>query len=164
MSDNIPVSFWKRLSALILDGLILLLLSSPVFLYLLYLNDFSFGKFQVDKSPLTVNLIYYVLPIIYIAYEVIMTASKYQGTLGKHFTHIKVVGRNFCRISIFTSFLRFFLKTPSSVLALLLFSTPYIGCADYLDGVAFLGYFLIFATKSKQALHDVLAKTYVVYK
>lgn len=80
--------------------------------------------------------------LIYIVYEIYLT-SKYGGTLGKLLMKIKVVDSKGDLLSILDSTARYFSKWVSSLT---------LG----------IGYLMIIWDKKKQALHDKIAKTYVV--
>jgi len=86
-----------------------------------------------------------MFPIIQITYYARMESSKEQATLGKEAVGIKVTGLNGERLTFQQALLRTLLKQ--------------------LMGLTFgLGFVLAGFTKQKQALHDMLCKTLVVFQ
>lgn len=89
------------------------------------------------------NIILY-FPIIIILYYTVLTGSSMQGTFGKRLTKIKVVDINGDRISYLRA-----LGRSSSM---------------FLSSFLFIGFFMAIFSKNKQALHDLMADTFVVKK
>lgn len=83
--------------------------------------------------------------LLYIIYEVTMTASKHQGTVGKIALGIKVIDEKGGRISIPRSIGRYFAKILSAII---------LG----------IGYIMVAFTKKKTGLHDMICTTFVVYR
>jgi uncharacterized RDD family membrane protein YckC len=75
-------------------------------------------------------------------YFALMECSKWQGTIGKRALGLKVVDLSGRRISFGRATGRYFGKFLSSIL--------------------YIGYLMIFWTKKKQGLHDMMASTLVV--
>ncbi len=162
---NIPANFWRRVGAQMIDMTIFLIISLPFFWHLYNTNGYNNLSEMAADSAIDSNIfILYVIPIIYILYEVLFTASKYQGTLGKQIVKIKVVDKNFAKLSIPHAFVRFVFKSPSTIILMIIPGTQTQYYTEYLDTIVCLGFLLIFFTQTKQALHDILAQTYVVYK
>lgn len=139
--------FWKRFLAYLIDSLILAVVYIPI--------AFVSGVIQVilslnlgEESVLGVAVVTSIIAtIIYvaisIAYMILMPASKLQGTVGKSFVGIKIVDEDGGRISLGRSVLR------------------YLGMI--VSGLAlYIGYIMIAFHPQKRALHDIIAKTYVV--
>jgi uncharacterized RDD family membrane protein YckC len=85
-------------------------------------------------------MILFVLRIAYFSY---FESSERQATPGKIAMKIKVVDENGLRLSLGNAIGRSLSKIISSFICL-------------------IGYFMDFFTKDEQALHDMIAKTYVV--
>jgi uncharacterized RDD family membrane protein YckC len=76
-------------------------------------------------------------------YEALMTSSEWQATLGKRAMNIIVIGVDGGRISFLRATGRHFAK--------------------YISGfILFIGYIMAAFTERKQALHDMMAETFVV--
>jgi uncharacterized RDD family membrane protein YckC len=82
--------------------------------------------------------------ILVFLYGPIFESSRAQATIGKYFFGIQVTDEGGQRISLRSALVRYFVKVFSSVFL-------------------FLGHFLALLTDRKQALHDLLARTVVVY-
>lgn len=140
--------FWMRFVAYLIDGIIMLvpaamIISSIVFFQAIFFYDAflydNLGWFWEDG-------IYYLLGILMnLFYFGIFHATKWQATPGKRILNLKVVDESGNRLSFGRSMLRS-LATYISTIPL------YIGCI--LAGI----------TERKQALHDIIVKTYVVKK
>lgn len=155
----IYAGFWKRAVAFFIDGLVLtvpiviisgVILGTQVSSFLQVLGSSAeptpemamtaFGKYML--AVFSINIISIVLMWLY---QALMESGKNQATLGKMALGIKVVGPNGERISFAHATGRFF--------AMFLSHFPfYFG--DYMAGF----------TKHRQALHDLIASTYVVNK
>jgi len=155
----IYAGFWKRAIAFFIDGLILsvpmvlaffLIAGSQVFWLVQTMTNtpepsadiFLSGIIRYMLSILAVNLFNIILLWLYHA---LMESSKKQATVGKMALGIKVVGANGERISFARATGRFFAKFISHF-------PFYFG--DYMAGF----------TRHRQALHDLIATTYVVNK
>jgi len=75
-------------------------------------------------------------------YFAFMESSKWQGTVGKRALSLKVVDLDGKRISFGRATGRYFGK--------------------FLSGILYIGYLMIFWTKKKQGLHDMMANTLVI--
>ena len=143
--------FWVRLSAFLVDGLVLglvviVFIELPLFAYL-----FNAG---ISMQPDDPTALMAVLPIIilasslstllYVAYFVALTAGKHQGTYGKRSMGIYVRNRSGDRIWIGGSLVRFVGYIISSI--------PFC-----------LGFLMVAFQKNKLALHDFIAGTEVVF-
>jgi uncharacterized RDD family membrane protein YckC len=101
-------------------------------------------------DSILMGLVYYLLPlagfIVYFAYYLFLT-YQYQATLGKMAMGIKVVSSsNLEKASIGSIVMR---ETLGKIVSGL---------------ILFIGYFMTGFTQKKQALHDFMAETLVVYK
>ncbi|GLI05866.1 hypothetical protein YDYSG_18960 [Paenibacillus tyrfis] len=144
--------FWKRLCAYILDGIILYVASVilgsvfTMFEYLLMI-PFALKSTQSTTSIVWVALGARGLLIVVTGwlYFAIMESSKWKATLGKLATGSVVVDERNERISFARASGRYWSKLISV-------------CTLY------VGFIMAGFTEKKQALHDKIAKTYVVDK
>ncbi len=143
--------FWVRLSALMVDGLILGLIQFA-FIYLplmayLYnsgiVTDLESDMDIMAVAPI-VSLAQGAVLILYVGYFVALTSGKHQGTYGKRSMGIYVRKRDGGRVWIGHSLVRF---------------VGYIISWIPLG----LGYLMAAFHKNKLALHDLIAGTEVVY-
>ena len=143
--------FWVRLSAFLVDGLVLglivlVFIELPLFAYL-----FNSG---IELKPDDLTAFAAVLPIVilasslstllYVGYFVALTAGKHQGTYGKRSMGIYVRSRSGKRVWIGSSLVRFVGYIISSI--------PFC-----------LGFIMVAFQKNKLALHDFIAGTEVVF-
>jgi uncharacterized RDD family membrane protein YckC len=82
--------------------------------------------------------------LIWFFYGPVLESSELRATIGKHLVGIQVTDEMGRRISLRAAVVRNLLKVISTVLL-------------------FVGFFFALFTRRKQALHDMLADTYVVY-
>ena len=134
-------SFWHRFGAYFIDSFMLsaiqLILLSPAIGGAVLSGDF---EVMIGAAGI-MNVINLIVVLLYFP---LMHSSKYQATFGKKWLGIKVVDESGQRISIARAFGRFF----SCILSVLTFG---------------IGFLMIFFTERRQALHDKIAKTCVVY-
>jgi uncharacterized RDD family membrane protein YckC len=143
--DNLA-SFGWRLLAYIIDYIILSILMDYI-LKILALKGVTF-KIQsyndIFKLPISQLLILQLITsLTLIVYNSICEASPMRGSIGKRIFKMVVVDVDGLRLSYLNALLRSVGKTLS--IAFL-----------------YLGFLSIFFTEHRQALHDLLAKTYVV--
>lgn len=127
--------FWIRWVANFIDGFVLII---PNIIASLIIKFSTFGIFQsvlTSISGLLVSWIYFVL----------MT-NKYQATVGKMAVGVKVVSDKAEKLDLKQIILR---ETIGKLLSMI---------------TLFIGYIMAGFTKRKQALHDKIAGTLVVYK
>ena len=149
-ADQANAGFWVRLSALMVDGLILGLIQFafiylPVLAYL-----YSTGMFTTLDPPMDIMSVAPILTlaqaavvILYVGYFVALTAGKHQGTYGKRSMGIYVRKRDGDRVWIGHSLVRF---------------------VGYIISWIPLGLgYLMAAFPKKLALHDLIAGTEVIY-
>jgi uncharacterized RDD family membrane protein YckC len=151
-SERSYAGFWLRFVALIIDYLILGLLTG--FIIVPILGAFgvmgSMGDMdEMDESFIagmiaalsgTVALVNIVINWLYFA---LMESSSWQATLGKRAVGVKVISEEGSRISFITATIRYIGKIVSGAILL-------------------IGYIMAAFTAKKQALHDMIASTYVV--
>lgn len=129
--------FWLRLAARLLDGLILILISS---LWVL-ISILLFGDFNGAAKGLYYTLIFLTSWL----YTTMMESSKKQATVGKLAVGIQVTDENGNGISFGKACGRYFAKILSNL-------------------TLYIGYLMAGWTKRKQALHDMAAGCLVVKK
>ena len=151
--------FWLRLVAVIIDGIIVGVLESFVFIPIMVALGLSFfnstTNVDMEDPGNMVGMIaaivaaagaYWILAqAIQILYFSFMEASKNQATLGKMVVGIKVTDTNGQRLDFTKAFLRNLCKLISNFTLL-------------------IGYIMAGFTEKKQALHDMIASTLVVKK
>lgn len=144
--------FWIRLSATLVDGLILIpLLFGIDWILFNYMKPVDMSYLEYMFTPVsvqapwgtyeTVSLVLFVLTNL--LYYALMTSMK-QGTVGKMVFGLKVVGENSEKVSFGRAVGRYFSYS--------------------LSGIFYIGYIMVAFSKTKQGLHDKVCKTYVVYK
>ena len=150
-ADQPNAGFWVRLSAFLVDGLIVglfvfVFIEIPLIAYL-YHGGISLEPGNeaalMAVGPIVI-LASSVATLLYVGYFVALTAGKHQGTYGKRSMGIYVRKRGGDRVWIGSSFVRF---------------VGYIISWIPLG----LGFLMAAFQKQKLALHDLIAGTEVVY-
>ena len=133
--------FWKRVAASVIDSMVVMLASFPIyFIFGLALMD-DYGDVGVEYEILT-TMLNILFGWIYFA---TMESSAKQGTLGKMALSIKVVDLNENPISFAQASGRHFGKIISTI-------------------ILFIGFIMVAFTEKKQSLHDMMAGTLIVDK
>lgn len=145
--------FWIRFVALIIDLLIIGVVSSFVIIPVLGavgvmgssmgdLSDMdeSFMAGMIAALSGTMAIVNLVVNWLYFS---LLESSSWQATLGKRAVGIKVTNENGQRVSFITATIRYIGKVVSGAILL-------------------IGYIMAAFTAKKQALHDLIASTYVV--
>lgn len=160
MSNIYPYAgFWKRALAFLVDSLILAIPGTLLGVALIAPQAMAFAKLAAsgtEPSPeMMIGMmgryfaclaLYWVLAIVLgWLYSALMESGKYQGTLGKMTLGIKVTGPHGERISFARATGRFFAKMISGM-------------------TLYFGFYMAGFTQKRQALHDILATTFVVDK
>lgn len=141
MNKTSFASFWRRFGALMIDGL---LLGAIQLIWLAPAMAGAALSESTEAMASAMGIMQIIGVIIGLIYFPLMHSSQYQATLGKKWLGIKVVDTNGQRISIARGFGRYF--------------------ASFLSYITlYIGFLMVFFTKRRQALHDKLAGTYVVY-
>jgi uncharacterized RDD family membrane protein YckC len=130
-NDFTYASFWKRLVAALIDGIIV---SIPMRMIMFFVGATN------PESALQWS---FVSAIVQFLYFTLMESSERQATIGKSMLHIYVIGTNGQRISFGQAAGRYFSKILSAL-------------------ILCIGYLMPLFTEKKQALHDMIASTYVV--
>lgn len=125
--------FWIRFVAALIDGILLAIVN--------YIIGLLFGLMFGESAANIASLFAWVISIgYYVVYQ-----QKYAQTIGKKAMNIKVVTYDGKTPTMFTFFLREIIGKFISAIILL------------------IGYFMVIWDAKKQALHDKIANTYVVY-
>lgn len=140
--------FWVRVVASFIDGVALMV---PMFALMMVYGVGAFTTIITMGESIEAEAVvtggYYIMLVITIilqvAYYALMESSKYQATLGKLAMRIVVVNEQGNRITKGQAVGRYLSKV--------------------LSGIFYIGYIMVGITQKKQGLHDMLAKTYVVY-
>ena len=150
--------FWMRFVAYIIDSFVISFLEFLIVIPLLgvlgyqidimeILNELGSGDPDI-VLPIVASvgtaLSLSVLLITWMYYALLESGPK-QGTIGKMALNLKVVDGNGDRISFAIASVRFFSKILSSLFFM-------------------IGYIMAAFTPQKQALHDIIAKTFVIQK
>lgn len=149
-------NFGQRLAAILLDGIIMSIITTPIMFAFMGSLMGSMATIdmenpenieQIDTSGImTAFLVIYVLiPLLYVLYQAIFESSKYQATPGKMVAKIKVTDMDGQR----ASFLRCVGRNAARILS---------------SAILMIGYLMPLWTEKRQALHDMIASTLVVEK
>ncbi|PNS08521.1 RDD family protein [Solilutibacter silvestris] len=145
----VDAGFWKRTAAYMIDGLLLGIVGYAVQLPILLgagLTSGSLGRGGFSAGMGIALTLAYLLPIaIQMMYYAWFHASEHQATLGKRAIGIKVTNMEGGRISFARGIGRYWAFMLSS----------------FTFGIGFI---MAAFTERKQALHDMIASTYVVDK
>jgi uncharacterized RDD family membrane protein YckC len=144
----LKAGFWQRFLAMLIDILIIkivaIILGYVTDELLTYVLEITKVVSQENVNLIVGGVIYFIFVLLPFFYFTISTC-KYGKTIGKQFIGIKVIDRNGKVPDLSTSIKReVFGKTLSGLL---------LG----------IGYLIVLFDKEKQALHDKIANTYVVY-
>lgn len=146
--------FWIRVPAMLIDGALLWALFIVLFLVSLFIASsfLSQGDLQ-GFGWLIVFILMFVIPLFSIGYFAFME-SKYGASLGKCALGLKVVTENGQKLT--------FARALGRATAKVFFLFLALPAAGLIIGAVALG--LAGWTAKKQALHDLIAGTIVVYK
>lgn len=160
MSNTKYAGFWMRFVAFIIDSLVMQLAQSFLVIPLLAVFGLGFATFdfnelnslgEADIFVLITTIISMVSSLVLLSflinllYYALMESSKHQATLGKMALGIKVTDTNGERLDFTKAMIRQLGKIISSFIFM-------------------IGYIMAAFTEKKQALHDMIANTYVVLK
>ncbi len=157
VTEQAPVNyagFWIRFVAVIIDSLVLSFLSFLLIIPLLGLIGFSTLSLSdlssMDPEEMVMTFLALSTPL-YLAnmimtwlYYALLQSGSWQATLGKRAIGVKVVDKNGERISFTTASVRYLGRIISGMTML-------------------IGFIIAGFSAKKQALHDMIASTYVVY-
>lgn len=133
--------FWIRFVAAMVDGIILSI-ATNLFTVLIVL---ALGLSNIDNPAVMIftGIISFIAPFVY---HILMVYKNEGSTLGKMMVGIKVISSSPEQLSLGNIILR---ETVGKLISTIIF------CA---------GYIMAAFTEKKQGLHDMIAKTVVVYK
>ncbi len=134
--------FWIRVAAYLLDMVFYYI---AIFVFGLIVGVSAFASGDVNTAAGLVVLYYLVIVFGFLLYKTLMESSSKQGTLGKMIVGIKVTKLDGDKISFGRSIGRYFSMILSGV-------------------ILYIGFMMAGWTEKKQALHDMIAGTNVVYK
>lgn len=141
--------FWRRVAALLIDSLVIAAPATVFYAIIMSLQAIRLSAAKETDAAAaflfigTILLSQLILLVAFWLYFALMESGSKQATLGKRAMGIKVVGADGGRISFARATGRFFAKTISHMLLN-------------------FGYLMAGFTKKRQALHDLMADTYVV--
>jgi len=140
--------FWMRFLAYFVDIVLLrvitflLTFGTGVLMYLAYSQYVEILSEQIWIIELVGGIVSLIVSWLYFAF---FNSSKYQATPGKMICKLKIVDREYNRISFGRATGRFFSMFVSTL-------------------IIFIGYIMAGFTDKKRALHDMMAGTYVIYR
>ena len=144
-SKTVYAGFWARALAWVIDAVAFFIVTLVVgFVVFTAMANTGFLASEVGAA-LADRLVTYGLVIFWWFYCALFESSSWQATVGKKALFLKVTDAGGNRIGFLQATARHLLKTVSLL--------P-VG----------IGFFIAGFTKRKQALHDVIAKTYIVRK
>ena len=160
MEQTTYAGFWLRFVAVIIDNLIINVLQFFLVIPLLASFGLSFVNFDIGEFnsiseddlivmiPALISLLSSIALLsflIQLLYYALMESSKSQATLGKMALGIIVTDTNGERLDFTKAMIRQLFKLLSGMIMM-------------------IGYLMAGFTEKKQALHDIIASTYVVKK
>ncbi len=141
--------FWIRFVAYLLDGIILSVIIGPIF-FMFFAPAAGFASLADDPEAVAIfaaGMTGFVIIelVVYLLYFAGMESSKYQATLGKMAIGVIVTDENGDRITFGRGVGRLLSKILSGL-------------------ILYIGFIMAGFDSRKQALHDKIASTLVVYK
>jgi uncharacterized RDD family membrane protein YckC len=143
--------FWIRFIAYVIDSAVLGIVLTPVYIGLMVAMGVTSSLANSQSPDAAVASMMTILPIMVLlefgaiwVYFAFMESSSKQGTLGKMVLGLKVVDTNYQRISLGRATGRWAGKLISGM-------------------ILAIGYIMAGFTERKQALHDMIAGTYVIH-
>jgi len=146
--------FWIRVLAYIIDRIVIGIAATPFYVILvlpgllrvIHEAQSSGGEPSPEMifSMIGDASVFLILVFVgYWLYEALLTASSWQGTVGKRLLRLKVVDEAGNRISFARSTGRFFAKILSQL-------------------ILWIGFIMVAFTDKKRGLHDMIARTLVI--
>ena len=146
--------FWIRVLAYIIDRIVIGIAATPFYVILvlpgllrvIHEAQSSGGEPSPEMifSMIGDASVFLILVFVgYWLYEALLTASSWQGTVGKRILRLKVVDEAGNRISFARSTGRFFAKILSQL-------------------ILWIGFIMVAFTDKKRGLHDMIARTLVI--
>lgn len=158
MKNENYAGFWIRVLANLIDGLVIAvpmqLLNVFVYMQATGMTQWEHQSSMMERHNNDMYYVYqtpsevmvWIIPISLVfgvLYYGLLTASKWQGTVGKKLLGLQVVDAEGNRISVGRSIGRYFAYIPSGL-------------------IFYIGYIMVGLTEKKQGLHDMMVKTYVL--
>lgn len=150
MPESYYGGFWIRLLAHLIDHAVFGAVFVPAFFVFIFpaiLAAHQQGAFERDIPPPELIWSFALFACLAIAsrmlYEILLTSSSWQGTIGKKLLHLKVTDDFGNRISVGRSTGRFFAKILSAM-------------------ASYIGFIMIAFMDRKRGLHDIIAHTQVL--
>lgn len=142
--------FWRRFAASFIDGILLIIVEAIINTIAAVILITPFRGIATASISAVFTLFYYLIRVIINLliswlYFAALESSPKQATLGKMALGLIVTDADYQRLSFWRATGRYFAKIISSL-------------------TLFIGYILAGFTEKKQALHDFIAGTYVIYK
>ncbi|PET42343.1 hypothetical protein CN514_22750 [Bacillus sp. AFS001701] len=153
MMEYVLSSRKRRLFAAMIDGIV----SSLVF-FIFSITDTIFMKNSIfhNYTSMTINIFFTLLPII--VFDIIIPTYLWKGqTIGKKVLGIKVIKDSEEFVDVKTMTLRSILTLVGNLIGMLNFPSQLV-----MSVVSLVDSLLIF-NDNKKTLHDIIAKTKVVY-
>ena len=136
--------FWKRVAACIIDQFIVMVIAILAGSVMGLISAVIFQSMPEQQLMAMMDNAGNILGVIVCwLYYALQESSDRKATLGKHFMCIQVTDYNMKQITFGKATWRFFSKYVSMF-------------------IFFIGYMMAGWTQRKQALHDMMAKTYVI--
>lgn len=158
-------ALWRRFLARLIDNFIVNFISFITFFFITGTSLLTTEENVPLVDPLRYEIGMLTIVLIYLAYFTFFESSSGKATPGKKSLKIFVTTGTGSKISIWQAFLRNFILSVITFLAFL----PIIGIFKDTDLIWLTGLFLLFVTilgiwlsKTKQGLHDMVARTYVL--
>lgn len=158
------VGFWRRIVAALIDVCIYFPLAMIVFFMSAMFSSVAAGGAVNDVKSFALNFTVsgYILSIVLLFLYYVILQKKMGGqTPGKRVMRIKVVNKDGQTPSMMTFVVREMLIKDLSILI------PNLGLLKIIQMLAalvvFVGFLMVLGDSKKQALHDKIAKTYVIY-
>ncbi len=133
--------FWIRALAAVIDGILLSLVTAGM--GFAFVSGMGVNVFDLTQAPNAILLAYLASVLVAVLYYVILTSSRWQGTVGKRIVGIRVATAAGGRLTFLHAFARYFCYFASAL--------P-LG----------IGYMMAGWTKEKTALHDMICGTRVI--
>lgn len=158
MENKGYAGFWIRFWANIIDSIVMVipmqLLNVFIYMQVTGMTQWEHQVAMMEKHSDDVYYIYqtpsevllWIVPsgiVFGILYFGLLTASKWQGTVGKKLLGLQVVDMDGNRIGFGRSVARYFAYIPSGL-------------------IFYIGYIMVGLTEKKQGLHDMMVQTYVL--
>lgn len=158
--EKVTVGFWRRLVAIIIDSIIILIVNGLISSFI------GLPMRASDADPALIVTIQTITNAIVYNFYLIVFPVASGGTLGKNIMKIEIVGQDGKWMSYKTSFIR---HLPIFILSLgSLFISSYTTGVLAIIWMAMTNIYVVtaiiilVASKENRTIHDLLARTYVI--